>query len=212
LLPTPTVPATAAAGSRGGSRWVGRVAAEWNLVPFPGRRPPRLRAESAFRGLAPGHSAWPRSLPVSGERKRPSGFRRFQPGTEVPGPVPFGSGIGANPSPFAIGFRSKQASIFRRERRRGEPPLRPLGFPFGASSSGSACQFLREANPASVPVRTMTEASSGPDPSAFASAGRFPLPFGRLRHHDPRVSGAAGRFLEIQPRIRFRLCWPGFFH
>jgi hypothetical protein len=26
------------------------------------------------------------------------------------------------------------------------------------------------------------------------------------------ASGAAGRLPEIRPHIRFRLCWPGFFH
>ena len=42
-----------------------------------------------------------------------AGLRRFQPGAEAPEPVPFGSGLGASPSAFAIGFRSKQAPTVR---------------------------------------------------------------------------------------------------
>jgi hypothetical protein len=162
LPPTPTVPATAAAGSRGGSRWVGRVAAEASLVPFPGRRPPRLRAESAFRGLAPDLSAWPRSLrwpadagahPVSGGSSRgPKPPSRF-----------LGSSIGANPSAFAIGFRSKRTPIIHLAAS-DRSKLRPSAFRYPTEASSD------------LPPRTSKRRTSSPPASAFPSEQAPPVP------------------------------------
>ena len=159
MLPAPTVPATAAAGSRGGSRWVGRVAAEASLAPFPGGSGPRLRAGPPLRGLGPGTSP-ASTLPDAGRRRAPHRF----PGGSSRRPKPPGRfrRLGSRGKPLVprLGLRSKRASIRhlrpskpqqapasdlsardRSEPRssprmfRANPRLHPLSHSLGASSS-----------------------------------------------------------------------------
>jgi hypothetical protein len=232
----------------------GRVAAPAGWV---GSRPsePRAVPRSAPSALARGRC-------LSGSRTRPfglasipsrspagrgcaAGFRRFQPGAEAPEPVPFGSGIGANPSAFAIGFRSKQAPTFglsasdrselrpsaanieevnlclcplRLSRRSKAPPVPP-----GSLRSKQAPILRRRLQRAEtrfcLPVRargeprflsgriaTRSKLRSGP--SAFTSAGRFPLPLRRLQHLRPRLPALPGGFSKSGRASAFAYAGP----
>jgi hypothetical protein len=259
LLPAPTVPATAAAGSRGGSRWVGRVAAEASLVPFPGG-PVRACARTFPFGVSHQAGAWPRSLsgvrrgagarPVSGGSSRgpksPGRFRSARASGQAPPPSPE-HGPERTPA-FRFGLQSKQAPIFglsasERSKLRSSAassdlgdassqPARPrlrsklLGFglaasrsrrtpilrhrlqrasplsPAGPSAGRTPLRFRSGPQPEQAPVRTLRPRFGGAIP---ASVPTVAAPFAE-------ASGAAGRLPEIRPRIRFRLCWSGFFH
>ncbi len=189
--------------------------------------------------------------PVSGGSSRgpkpPSRFRSAQVLGRTPPPSPSASDrseprssafrprIEASPDLRPFGIRPKQASIFRREHRRGEPPSlpaslsprsKPLGFrwqlPIEASSdppppAPASRNPLSPAGPSArrtpLPIRSSPVPKQAPasGSSAFASAGRFPLRFRRLQLLGRGFRRCRAAF-EIRPRIRFRLCWPGFFH
>lgn len=205
-----------------------------NLVPFPGRRPPRLRAESAFRGLAPGHSAWPRSLPSAGgarvrcrppavpagDRSPRAGSVRLQHGGE-----PFRRRhrlpIKANPDHPPCGLGSKQAPAFslsasdRSKLRSSAANVEEanllsarFGFPFGASSSGSACRFHPRGEPRIGPGSDPDRSKLRSRSSAFASAGRFPLRFGRSQSLPPKLQVLPAGFSKSSRASAFAYAGP----
>ena len=198
-----------------------------------GRRRPRAVPRSAPSPLARGGC-------LSGSRTRPfglasipsgfrwargaaAGLRRFQPGAEAPEPVPFGSGIGASPCSFAFGFGSKRTSIFRlRPRIEASSDLRPFRHMIEASF-GHPPQTERIEIRFRLSVRARGEprigsggvrcgASSAPRLLPSTPGGAIPASASTVAAPSAKASGAAGRLLEIRPSIRFRLCWPGFFH
>jgi hypothetical protein len=144
----------------------GRGRSEPRAVP---RWVPSALARGRFpRGLAPDLSAWPRSLPSTGGRGRRAGFRRFQPGAEAPGPVPFGGDVRASPFAFAFGLD------------RGEP--RSSAFGLGSKQApilGLSASDRSELRSSAASVETGEPAS--PPASASPLEQAPPVRPGRFR-------------------------------
>ena len=191
-----------------------------------------MRAGGSLRGLAPGRSLASIPIRYPAGRGCAAGVRRFQPGAEAPGPVPFGSGIGASPSAFAFGLDrselrpptfgigSKQAPTFSlsasteanfdlppRASTWATPRLDPLGFPVGASSSVRPGSIRSKRAP--ILRRRLQRAS--PLSPAGPGAGRTPFRF--RSGHSPKQAPAGALPLSLRRGdSRFRSNGRGTFH